>query len=387
MPGDRRSTAHAAGTADTTGGVRLFLCGDVMTGRGIDQILPHPGKPGLYERWVTSAVDYVSLAERANGPLPRPVDPAYPWGDALALLAHFRPQARIVNLETAVTASDDAEAGKGIHYRMHPANLPCLTAAGIDCCVLANNHVMDWGLAGLHETVATLHAAHIRTAGAGRNAVRAAAPAVVVLAPGRRILVFAYGEPGSGVAPEWAARGTRAGVNFLPELSMSAADAIARHAKAIRRSGDIVAVSLHWGGNWGFGIPRAQRDFARRLVDAGGADIVYGHSSHHVKGIEVYRGRLVLYGCGDFLNDYEGIGGYEKYRPDLCLMYLPVLDSADGSLRQLRLVPLQIRRMRLQRASREDAEWLRATLEREGEALGTQVDEAQDDTLALRWHG
>jgi len=110
---------------------KLFLCGDVMTGRGIDQILAVPGDPTLDEPWVKDARDYVALAERANGPIPRGADPAYVWGEALAILDEERPDARIVNLETAMTTSDE-RAPKGINYRMHPANAGCLAAARID---------------------------------------------------------------------------------------------------------------------------------------------------------------------------------------------------------------------------------------------------------------
>ena len=154
-----------SGAAATT----LFLCGDVMTGRGIDHVLPHPGDPVLHEGYATSARDYVALAERANGPISRPVAFAYVWGDALAEWARVAPDLRIVNLETAVTTRDDWQLGKGIHYRMHPANMPCLTAAGIDCCVLANNHVLDWGEAGLAETLESLRRSGLEYAGAGRD--------------------------------------------------------------------------------------------------------------------------------------------------------------------------------------------------------------------------
>src|SRR5512134_1140199 len=114
----------------------LFLCGDVMTGRGIDQILPSPVKPNLYEAYVRSALRYVEIAEQASGPIARPVEPAYVWGDVLAVLERLRPDARIINLETAITTAEDAWVGKGIHYRMHPANAGCLSAASLDCCVL-----------------------------------------------------------------------------------------------------------------------------------------------------------------------------------------------------------------------------------------------------------
>ncbi len=356
-----------------------------MTGRGVDQILPHPSRPHLFEPYMRSALGYVALAEQSGGPIQRPVDYAYPWGDALAELSRVRPDLRIVNLETAVTTSEDAWPGKGIHYRMHPANVPCLTAFGIDCCVLANNHVLDWGYSGLIETLDTLHRAGIATAGAGRDATEAAAPAVLQV-PGRgRVLVFAYGMESSGVAPEWAAGPRRPGVNFLADLSEPSLAAVSRQVHAAKRTGDIVIVSLHWGGNWGYAVSQTQQDFAHRLIDAAGVDLVHGHSSHHVKGIEVYRDRLILYGCGDFLNDYEGIGGYEEYRGDLALMYFPTLAAQSGRLLRLNLSPTQTRRLRVNRAPEEGVRWLMETLNREGKRFGTGVRQQPDGSLMLVW--
>src|SRR5215471_10016223 len=101
----------------------------------------------LYEPYVTSANEYVALAERANGPLPRPVDFGYPWGEAIAELEDRRPDLRIINLETSVTRHAEPEP-KRINYRMSPENFACIGAAEIDCCTLANNHVLDWGEAG-----------------------------------------------------------------------------------------------------------------------------------------------------------------------------------------------------------------------------------------------
>jgi len=112
---------------------------------------------------------------------------------------------------------------------------------------------------------------------------------------------------------------------------------------------------------------------------------VHGHSSHHAKGIEVHRGHLVLYGCGDLLNDYEGIGGHEAYRPDLGLMYLPTLDAEAGALRRLRLAPMQVHRMRLRRAPEEDARWLRIVLDRESRRFGVRVKDGEGGLLEVRW--
>ncbi|MGB5339094.1 MAG: CapA family protein [Gammaproteobacteria bacterium] len=363
----------------------LFLCGDVMTGRGIDQILPHPGKPQLYESYVRNARYYVKLAEHRNGPVATPVDFAYPWGAALPELARLRPDVRIINLETAVTASDDY-LPKGINYRMHPANIGCLEAAGVDCCVLANNHVLDWGVAGLAETLATLDAAGIRHAGAGRELEQARAPAVISVAGKGRVVVFACGSGTSGIDRDWLASAQRPGVNLLPDLSQATVSMLTDQVRRVKRTGDIVVVSIHWGGNWGYTVPPAQRDFAHALIDVAGVDVVHGHSSHHVKGIEVYHGRPVLYGCGDFLTDYEGIPGHENYRDDLGLMYFPCLDPASGCLLRFTMTPTRLKNLRINRASRDEAEWLVDVLNRESKRFGTRVTLDADRRLVLHWN-
>ena len=94
--------------------MRLFLCGDVMTGRGIDQILAQPCDPVLFESYARSALDYVHLAERAGGAIPRRVSPSYIWGTALDEFRRMQPDVRIINLETSVTRSQDYMA-KGIN--------------------------------------------------------------------------------------------------------------------------------------------------------------------------------------------------------------------------------------------------------------------------------
>src|SRR5262245_26904023 len=103
--------------------ITLCLCGDVMTGRGVDQVLPHPSNPRLHESYVKSALEYVTVAESIHGRIARPVHFAYPWGEALAEMDRLGPDVRILNLETSITTSEDYEP-KGINYRMHPANMP-----------------------------------------------------------------------------------------------------------------------------------------------------------------------------------------------------------------------------------------------------------------------
>lgn len=361
----------------------MFLAGDVMTGRGVDQILPHPGAPELHEPHVTDARVYVELADQASGRVPRSVDPAYVWGDALEALARAKPVARVINLETSITESDDYWPSKDIHYRMHPANVRCLSAAKIDVCALANNHVLDYGDAGLQQTLATLAASGVKTAGAGLTLAEAERPAILDLPRDRRVIVFSLGSPTSGVPPAWAATTARPGVDFLPDLSDATADRVVERVRRVKRPGDVVIASIHWGTNWGYEVPEAHVRFAHRLVD-GGVEVVHGHSSHHPRAIEVYRGRLVLYGCGDFIDDYEGIGGYEEFRDDLVVMYVAAVDPRGARPVSLWMTPLRIRKMRLHRASREDAEWLRDTITAASCEFDSRAELAADGTLTLR---
>ena len=355
-----------------------------MTGRGVDQILPHPCEPHLYENYVNSAIEYVRLAEEANGSIARPVDLAYVWGEALDELNRTRPDLRIINLEMGITRSEDY-LPKGINYRMSPENAECLRAAGIDCCVLANNHVLDWGHRGLLDTLSTLEHLHIKPVGAGRDVVEASAPAIFEMNGKGRVIVLAFACVTSGTPKGWAATHDAAGVNVLAELSSPAFSGIAEQVAKLRRPGDIVVVSIHWGSNWGYEVAKAQQEYAHALIDRAGVSIVHGHSSHHAKAIEVFKNRLVLYGCGDFLNDYEGIRGYEEFRDDLAVMYFADINPANGNLVALEMVPLQIRRFQLIRASAGDADWMRQTLDRESRGFGAQVELNSAGRLLLKW--
>jgi poly-gamma-glutamate synthesis protein (capsule biosynthesis protein) len=363
----------------------LFLCGDVMTGRGIDQILPHPNDPEIHEGYMKDARGYVEIAEKVSGPIPRSVAPGYIWGDALDELEKVAPDVRIINLETSVTKSDDYWKGKEIHYRMHPENIDCITAAKIDVCSLANNHVLDWGYAGLKETLETLRKAKISGVGAGMNVNEAESPEVIEIEGKGRVVIFAFGSPTSGVPLNWAASQRRPGVNLIRNFSDDAVQHIRKKVKEVRQRHDIIFVSIHSGDNWGYHVPQEEIDFAHQLIDKAGVDIVHGHSSHHIKGIEVYRDRLILYGCGDFLNDYEGISGYEYYRDDLGLMYFASMDPSTGKLVQLQMTPTQIKNFKVNRPSREDALWLANILNREGKKFGTRVEWDEGNRLTLLW--
>ena len=143
--------------------------------------------------------------------------------------------------------------------------------------------------------------------------------------------------------------------------------------------------SIHWGSNCGYEILPSEIVFAHRLIEQAGVDLVHGHSSHHPKAIEVYRGKLILYGCGDLVNDYEGIHGYESFRGDLGLMYFATLELDSGRLLRLELAPMQMRRLRLQRPAPDDIRWLRDRLDRECRRFGTTIDMRLDGRFELHW--
>jgi poly-gamma-glutamate capsule biosynthesis protein CapA/YwtB (metallophosphatase superfamily) len=370
--------------AITREAARIFLCGDVMTGRGIDQILPHPCDPLIHENYVKSARDYVRFAEQVNGRIPRDVKFSYIWGAALQELTRAQPDARIINLETSITRSG-AFVPKGINYRMSPQNAVCLVSADTDCCVLANNHILDWGHTGLFDTLESLERLRIESAGAGVDIDQASAPAVLDLSGGGRILVFSVAVVTSGVPVTWAARSEAPGVWLLTDLSDASIDRITEQVGRLRRAGDVVILSIHWGPNWGFEIPEEHTRFAHALIDKAGVSIVHGHSSHHPIAIEVYRNRLILYGCGDFLNDYEGISGYEEFLDDLTMMYFASVDLRSGNLLDLDMVPLKIQRFQLVHASTEDTDLLLETLDRECRRFCTRMIRNADGRLACSW--
>jgi poly-gamma-glutamate synthesis protein (capsule biosynthesis protein) len=268
---------------------------------------------------------------------------------------------------------------------MHPENIPCLTAARIDLCSLANNHVLDWGYPGLVETLESLKKANLKTVGAGRNLREAEVPAIVNIGGNRRVIVFSFGLTTSGIPLNWAATENRPGVNLLRDLSDDTLNYIHQNVSEVKRKSDIVVASIHWGSNWGYDIPRKQSIFAHRLIDEAGVDIIHGHSSHHVRAIEVYKDKLILYGCGDFLNDYEGIGGHEEFRADLSLMYFATVNSSNGKLVSMQMTPTQIRRLKVNQAPSEAAIWLMNTLNREGASFGTRVKLDSNNRLTLHW--
>jgi len=282
------------------------------------------------------------------------------WGDAEAEWARDPRALRLANLETAITDKPEQWPQKKFHFLMHPDNLGALQAAGFDALTLANNHIQDAGRVGLSDTLTHLRRAGIATVGAGADLAEASRPIRIRHSNGQTVLIFAWAGPGCFTPTAWAAGPTISGINRLPDYSWTTLKRVLKEIKAAREPGDIVVASIHWGPNFNYSVTPRQRWFARRLIDLGGVDVIHGHSAHHAMGIEIHRRRVILYGCGDCISDYEGVKRH-SFRPDLAPQYHLELNDR-GEFKALTLSLLQIKDRQLHHATSADVAWLCRTI-------------------------
>jgi poly-gamma-glutamate synthesis protein (capsule biosynthesis protein) len=279
--------------------IRLLLAGDVMLGRQVNRML-------------------------------RMCAPEYPWGDTLAIFrdADFR----ICNLECAITGRGQPWPAKVFHFRTDAKNVTVLDAAGINCVSLANNHTLDFGYDGLADTLQILTAAHIGHAGAGISTSTAWAPALATVR-GLKIAVLSFTDN----EPQWEAGETTPGIVYVPvDFEEERAERLFDAIRFAKGHSDLVIVAAHWGPNWGYTAPPRHIPFAHRMIDLG-ADIIFGHSGHVFRGIEIYHGRPILYCTGNFVDDYAVD---EEERNDESFIY--VIEIRAGQPRLLRLHPTVI---------------------------------------------
>lgn len=316
----------------------------------------------------------------------------YLWGDYQKLIINPPPDVRVLNLETAVTKSihnKDVPMWKGIRYHFHTDNVEramgayARVAHGVEggapspvVLSYANNHCMDYGRTAFDaESLPALSKSDdFRITGCGKDFSEASKPAVVQCKEkGTTVEVFAFSTGCSGTPEEWHASENRSGLVGLPGLynkaSLERAFSIAKEVLT-DSSGSMSSsprhvriVSIHWGPNWamkgeGEDSLVTRQAFAHRLIDECNVDLIYGHSSHHVRGIELYNGKLILYGTGDLINDYEGFEnlGEERYIT-LGGIFVADLDADSGFFRQLRVVPMYMNRLRLERYKKSSGLW------------------------------
>jgi poly-gamma-glutamate capsule biosynthesis protein CapA/YwtB (metallophosphatase superfamily) len=273
------------------------------------------------------------------------------WGDVLPHLAHA--DLRIVNLECALTRHQKqwTRTDKMFHFRADPETVRVLQAAHIDACTLANNHVLDYETQGLLDTLRVLDTAGIRHAGAGANANEAASPAIIESSGAEpcRIALLSYTDN----EPAFAASTKHPGTNYLQvaldeaTLARIANDIAQTHA----RGADLVVFSNHWGANFVERPSEEFRSFARRVIELG-ADIYHGHSAHICQGIEIHKGKPILYDTGNFIDDYAV---HPLLRNDRSCLYRLVFDERRLCRIELLPVSLSVAQVALARGPEFDA--------------------------------
>jgi poly-gamma-glutamate synthesis protein (capsule biosynthesis protein) len=314
--------------------ITVALVGDVMLGRGVNDAL-------------------------------RTLRPEQPWGDVLPQLVST--DLRIVNLECALTDHERpwTRTPKVFHFRADPSAVEVLRAAHVDCCSLANNHTLDFEERGLLDTLERLKAAGIRYAGAGLDREQAARPALLTARSDRTsqvaLLAFTDNEP------PFAAMLARPGTNYLPVslepdvlCRVEAMVTAAREARA-----NTVVFSNHWGPNMVQRPSALFREFAHAVIDRG-ADVYYGHSAHVFQGVEIYRGKPILYDTGDFIDDYAVD---PRLRNDWSFLFKISLEG--GEFRRLELAPVTLPYARVQLAKGSEKEAILDRMKRLSGEMGT----------------
>lgn len=226
--------------------------------------------------------------------------PDYPWGNTLPLFKDS--DLGVCNLECVLADSGMpwTRTPKVFHFRSDAKNVAVLKAAQLDYVSLANNHVLDYGYEALYEMMAILEREDIAYAGVGRDVDTATRP-TFLFHDNLRIGCIAFTDN----EPVWEAAANKGGIFYTPvDLADGRARKLLNLVQQIKTQADLVIVSAHWGPNWGCRPQRHHVPFAHALIDHG-ADIILGHSCHVFQGIEIYKGRPILYSCGDFVDDYR----------------------------------------------------------------------------------
>ncbi|MGC2459315.1 MAG: CapA family protein [Gallionellaceae bacterium] len=300
------------------------------------------------------------------------MQPEQVWGDVLPHLAQA--DLRIVNLECALTPHlrPWTRTRKMFHFRADPEAVRVLQGARIDACALANNHILDYEEQGLRDTLRTLDAAGIRHAGAGTSSGQAAAPAMLEVpgaAPCRvALLSFTDNEP------DFAATADHPGTNYLEVSPQEATltritDGI---AQARAQGAALVVFSNHWGANWVERPSPEFRSFARRVIELG-ADICHGHSAHICQGIEIYRGKPILYDTGNFIDDYAVD---PLLRNDRSCLFTLMFEQ--GKLCRIELLPVSLSVAHVELARGKEFEAISARMETLCAEFGTKLMRRDD---------
>jgi poly-gamma-glutamate capsule biosynthesis protein CapA/YwtB (metallophosphatase superfamily) len=307
----------------------------------------------------------VMLGRRVAEALNDHMLPEEPWGDVRPLLDAA--DLRIINLECAITDNEQPwiRTAKVFHFRAQPSAIETLRTARIDACSLANNHTLDFEEQGLLDTLEHLDAAGIRHAGAGRNQEEAADPAILTVPANhtRRAALLAFTDN----EPSFAAGTDRPGTNYLPvSLRPGVLRRVERAVSAVRGMGvDTVIFSNHWGPNMVQRPKKIFRRFAHAVIDRG-VDIYYGHSAHVFQGVEIYRGKPIIYDTGDFIDDYAV---NPELRNDWSFLFQ--VSVVEGGFERLDLTPVKLSYARVDLATGGERETILNRMEGLSAEMGT----------------
>ena len=339
-----------------------------MLGRLIDQLFPQH----VYE---PSEAQIVNSFRNAKAGL-TDYGPDSPWGNTLPLLRSA--DLNILNLETSATTHPKKWPHKAFNYRMHPQNLKALQAASISYAGLANNHTLDFCEAGLIETVRTVRKAGIAFAGAGETQEESRKPAILRLPSSdpeksHEIHIWAAADH----PREWSKVPNFHFIDYSQKTRQRLKDLITRPTETTPA---LKVFSVHWGPNYSWQPAQEIRDLAHFLIDDCGIDIVHGHSSHHVQGTERYKGKLIIYSCGDFVDDYALV---PEYRNDISGIWQVAVEETESPnvnhglrLKHLEMFPTKIDRFAARRleCNEADFDWVQRKIGSLSAELGTNVE-------------
>lgn len=329
--------------------MQIALTGDVMLGRLVDQYVIHNQSIG----------------------------PDKIWSDVLPLM--LKADRRLINLECVISdrGREWQPDSKAFHFRAHPRAIDFLRAAKIDCVTLANNHVLDYGTDALVECLALLDQAGIKRTGAGASLAEALTPAILDLPQGRLGVVSLTDNE-----PEWEAGEKKPGIHYIAYDAKGLVEPyrsrLTQVLKQVRRQADLVIISAHVGPNWG--LPSAaMRALAYQIIDLG-ADLYWGHSSHTPQGIELYKGKAILYSTGDFIDDYA-VDSAD--RNDLSFLF--ILEVERGRVARIVLHPVRIEDLYVRLANDQELAFLQRTMQAKCKAFGTTMEvQGQVGTISVK---
>ncbi len=212
------------------------------------------------------------------------------------------------------------ETPKVFHFRSGLKNIQCLKNAKIDTLSCANNHILDYRHEAMVEMLQTFDQMQYPYVGIDMNFEQAAAMKIANVNNLKiDIISCTDNEPG------WEATDDKMGARYI---KIDPADhryqMLLQQIKQQRQLVDLMIVSIHWCGNWDLLPPDQHRQRGRQLIDAG-ADIIFGHCAHIIRGVEVYKSKPIIYSGGDFVDDYaidpeqrNDLGGIFEVNIDDC---------------------------------------------------------------------